>query len=87
MGRNLTRRVETLVEINTPTVKDQIMRQIMAANLADEAQSWLLSPSGAYKRDLAPSDGKSFSCHTFFMETPSLSGRGTAGGDDAQVLA
>jgi polyphosphate kinase len=87
MGRNLTRRVETLVEINNPTVKSQIMRQIMAANLADEAQSWLLSPSGGYKRDLSPADGQAFSCHKFFMETPSLSGRGTAGGDDAQVLA
>ncbi len=87
MGRNLTRRVETLVEINNPTVKDQIVRQIMAANLADEAQSWLLSPSGSYQRNLAPADGKAFSCHTFFMETPSLSGRGTAGGEDAQVLA
>ena len=87
MGRNLTRRVETLVEINNPTVKDQIMRQIMAANLADEAQSWLLLPSGSYKRDLDPSDGNAFSCHKFFMETPSLSGRGTAGGEDAQVLA
>lgn len=87
MGRNLTRRVETLVEINNPTVKDQIVRQIMAANLADEAQSWLLSPDGTYKRNLAPSEGKAFSCHTFFMETPSLSGRGTAGGDNAQILA
>ena len=87
MGRNLTRRVETLVEINTPTVKDQIVRQIMAANLADEAQSWILSASGSYKRDLAPADGNAFSCHKFFMETPSLSGRGSAGGEDAQVLA
>ncbi len=87
MGRNLTRRVETLVEINNPTVKDQIVRQIMAANLADEAQSWILSPSGSYQRDLAPADGNAFNCHKFFMETPSLSGRGTAGGEDAQVLA
>jgi polyphosphate kinase len=87
MGRNLTRRVETLVEINNPTVKDQIVRQIMAANLADEAQSWLLSANGSYQRDLVPADGNAFNCHKFFMETPSLSGRGTAGGEDAQVLA
>ena len=87
MGRNLTRRVETLVEINNPTVKDQITRQIMAANLADEAQSWLLSSGGVYKRDLSPDDGHAFNCHRFFMETPSLSGRGTAGGINAQVLA
>ena len=87
MGRNLTRRVETLVEIHNPTVQAQIVGQIMAANLADEAQSWVLQPGGAYKRDLAPADGKSFNCHRFFMEYPSLSGRGTAGAKDVQKLA
>ncbi len=87
MGRNLTRRVETLVEINNDTVKAQIVGQIMAANLADEAQSWVLQPSGVYKRDLTPLDGQAFSCHRFFMENPSLSGRGTAGAKDVQKLA
>jgi polyphosphate kinase len=87
MGRNLSRRVETLVEINNLTVKEQIVGQIMAANLADEAQSWILQPTGQYKRDLTPMDGKAFSCHRFFMANPSLSGRGTAGAQDVQKLA
>ncbi len=87
MGRNLTRRVETLVEAMNPTVKAQIVGQIMAANLADEAQSWVLSPDGSYKRDLAAADGKLFNCHRFFMENPSLSGRGTAGAKDVPKLA
>ena len=87
MGRNLTRRVETLVEINNPTVKAQIVSQIMAANLADEAQSWVLGPDGAYDRELALGGAKLFSCHTFFMENPSLSGRGTAGAKDVPRLA
>jgi polyphosphate kinase len=87
MDRNLSRRVETLVEINNPTVRAQIMGQIMAANMADESQSWMLRPDGGYQRDLA-SDGKSlFNCHRFFMENPSLSGRGTAGAKDAPRLA
>ena len=87
MGRNLTRRVETLVEIHNPTVQAQIVGQIMAANLADEAQSWVLQPGGAYKREQTAVDGGAFNCHRFFMENPSLSGRGTAGAKDVRNLA
>ncbi len=87
MGRNLTRRVETLVEIHNPTVQAQIVGQIMAANLADETQSWVLQPGGAYKREQVPVDGSAFNCHRFFMENPSLSGRGTAGAKDVRNLA
>ena len=87
MGRNLTRRVETLIEIHNPTVQAQIVGQIMAANLADEAQSWVLQPDGSYHRDLLPVDGNAFNCHRFFMENPSLSGRGTAGAKDVPKLA
>ena len=87
MGRNLTRRVETLVEVHNETVKAQIVSQIMAANLADEAQSWVLNPNGTCARELQPKDGKLFACHTFFMENPSLSGRGTAGAKDVPKLA
>jgi polyphosphate kinase len=87
MGRNLTRRVETLVEIVNPTVKAQIESQIMAANMADEAQSWMLGPDGRYLRQLDAADGKLFSCHRFFMENPSLSGRGSAGAADVPQLA
>ena len=87
MGRNLTRRVETLIEIHNPTVQAQIVGQIMAANLADEAQSWVLHPDGSYQRDLLPVDGNAFNCHRFFMENPSLSGRGTAGAKDVPRLA
>ncbi|WP_151719210.1 RNA degradosome polyphosphate kinase [Gemmobacter serpentinus] len=88
MGRNLNRRVETLVETTNPTVKNQIMGQIMAANLADEAQSWVLNPDGTYSRQLSEaSDGPLFSCHRFFMDNPSLSGRGTAGAKDVPRLA
>ena len=87
MGRNLTRRVETLVEALNITVKTQIMGQIMAANFADEAQSWVLAADGSYTRDLTPKDGRLFNCHRFFMENPSLSGRGTAGAKDVPRLA
>ena len=87
MGRNLTRRVETLVEAKNDTVKAQIVDQIMAANMADEAQSWVLQPDGRFLRSLPDGRTDLFSCHRFFMENPSLSGRGSAGAKDVPKLA
>ncbi|THH35790.1 RNA degradosome polyphosphate kinase [Aliishimia ponticola] len=86
MGRNLNRRVETLVEIENPTVKAQIVSQIMAANLADVAQSWVMAPDGSFSRPALPRGKFAFSCHRFFMENPSLSGRGSAGASDVPKL-
>ncbi|KAJ31935.1 polyphosphate kinase [Sulfitobacter pontiacus 3SOLIMAR09] len=86
MGRNLTRRVETLVEIENPTVKAQITSQVMAANLADVAQSWVMSSDGSFARPEIAEGTFAFNCHRFFMENPSLSGRGTAGASDVPKL-
>ena len=86
MDRNLNRRVETLVECLNDTVKAQITNQVMAANMADEAQSWILQPDGRYLRHLPAGRDDLFNCHRFFMENPSLSGRGTAGARDVPAL-
>ncbi|MEL7212936.1 MAG: RNA degradosome polyphosphate kinase [Pseudomonadota bacterium] len=86
MGRNLNRRVETLVEINNPTVKAQIVSQVMAANLADVAQSWVMGADGSFTRAEIPDGTFAFNCHRFFMENPSLSGRGSAGASDVPKL-
>lgn len=86
MDRNLSRRVETLVECMNETVKAQIVSQVMAANMADEAQSWLLQPNGRFVRYLPDDRGDLFNCHRFFMENPSLSGRGKARARDVPAL-
>jgi polyphosphate kinase len=86
MGRNLNRRVETLVEIQNQTVKAQIVSQIMAANLADVAQTWVMGPDGSFTRATLTEGEFAFNCHRFFMENPSLSGRGSAGASDVPKL-
>ena len=69
-----------------PTVKAQITSQVMAANLADVAQSWVMSPDGSFARPEIAEGTFAFNCHRFFMENPSLSGRGTAGASDVPKL-
>ncbi|PHR61594.1 MAG: RNA degradosome polyphosphate kinase [Robiginitomaculum sp.] len=78
MPRNLDRRIETLVPADDPTVRRQIMNQIMTANLRDNTNSWDLNPDGKYVRRQPSEDEPAFSAHAYFMENPSLSGRGTA---------
>ncbi|HLK23783.1 MAG TPA: RNA degradosome polyphosphate kinase [Caulobacteraceae bacterium] len=76
MPRNLDRRVEALVPVENPTTHQQVLSQIMVANINDEALSWDLFADGHYERTLGWDAPRAFSAHEYFLTNPSLSGRG-----------
>ncbi len=50
MDRNLSRRVEVVFPIETPELKQRLIREILATSLADNTKARLLLPDGSYER-------------------------------------
>jgi polyphosphate kinase len=80
MSRSFDRRVEVLVPITNKTVHDQVLDQVMLANILDTERSWQLDAEGDWHRVAVAKKGEAggFNCHDYFMANPSLSGRGAA---------
>ena len=67
MPRNLDRRVELLVPVLDPEVKEEI-REILECYFLDTTQSWILQPDGSWKRIVPEAGTKPFQAQEYLLD-------------------
>jgi polyphosphate kinase len=68
MPRNFDDRVEVLVPVKSERIRTMLLNHVMAANLRDTDESWVLHGDGRYERRAA----EGFCAQTYFATTPYL---------------
>ncbi len=68
MGRNLDRRIETIVPVQDPAVRARITDDILGTLLADNVKTRWLEPSGSYVRRVPENGEATFCAHDFLLE-------------------
>ncbi|MHA3770338.1 polyphosphate kinase 1 [Verrucomicrobiota bacterium sgz303538] len=67
MPRNFFRRIEVAAPVDDPMLRQRLMDQILAAQLADNTKASLLGPDGSYSRPPVRRDSKQRNAQAEFM--------------------
>jgi polyphosphate kinase len=67
MQRNLTRRVEAIVQVEDPTIAKEL-QEILGVMLADNRQAWDLQPGGHYSQRRPPANCPEVSSQQILMD-------------------
>ena len=76
MGRNLDRRIETLVPVTRPALVRHIAEGILKPYLEDTVNAWEMEPDGSYRRRLPAPDLAPFSAQEWLLSHPSTASVG-----------